>query len=205
MRLFQDHLITTIAAAGILLTSANLQHESATMLLNQTRRQGGKAALTSFADVVSQDVRSMGSGVPTGEQMVLASGDGTLTFRGTSDDTAIARTIRYDWVETTDASGKTETRLRRTVDGVARGESPALSSFALQLLDANGRAVTAPDDARRVHVRAEVAMTDDVAAEETSVRRLSWETEFSPSNLARRNTESDPHPLLTANVSLTSF
>ncbi|MEL6615878.1 MAG: hypothetical protein AAFQ43_09075 [Bacteroidota bacterium] len=206
MRVFQDHLITAVAAAGILLTSSNLQQESARDLLNQTRRQGGQTALAAFADVVSQDVRSIGSGVPTGEPMVLASGEGALSFRGTADATGTARTVAYTWAEVTGADGDTEIRLHRTVDGVARGQSPALTDLSFDLLDARGAETTALDDVRRVRVRAELAPSpDDTLAESAAVKRLAWETEFAPSNLARRASGSDAHPLLSAHVALRSY
>lgn len=205
MRVFQDHLITAVAAAGILLTSSNLQQESARDLLNQTRRQGGQAALAAFTDVVSQDVRSIGSGVPTGEPMLLASGEGTLSFRGTADATGAARTVSYTWAEAPGASGDAEIRLFRTVDGVARGQSPALSDLSFEWLDARGAAVSDLGEARRVRVRAELATPDDAAAQGAAVKRLAWETEFAPSNLARNAAPTEEHPLLSARVALTSY
>lgn len=204
---FQDHIIAAVAAAGILLTTSNLQHQRAFDVLNQTRLQGGQAALDAFADVVAQDLRSMGSGVPTGESMILEATSHSLTFRGTSDETPTARTLRYSWTDEPETDGRMTVRVVREVDGAVQGQSPALASFSLALLDDLGGAVgpSELEDARRVHVAAALSMPADAVSEDAPVRGLSWETGFTPPNLARRTTRTEPHPLLTANVSLETF
>lgn len=202
---FQDHLIASVAAVGVLLTTVNLQHQRATEVIHQSRLQGGQTALHAWADVVAQDIRSIGSGVPTGSAMLLSSDASTLSFRGTADSTGTARAIAYAWTTELDASGSSVVRVRRTVDGVPSGQSPALAAFDLELRDASGAEAGALADTRRVHVRAELALGADPTVEDATVRRVGWETEFAPSNLSRTNTGASSHPLLSASVTLTSL
>ena len=172
MSAFQDHLIAAVAAAGVLLTTTNLQHQRAHEVIHQTRLQGGQAALDGFADVLAQDVRSMGSGVPTGEPMVLATEAASVTFQGTTDSTDTARTVEYAWTTEVGDDGAEVVRVRRLVDGMLTGESPALSSFDLDLRDASGADPSALADTRRVHVRAELALPTDEIGTSAHVRRL---------------------------------
>ena len=207
MKAFHDQIIATIAAAGILITTGNLQAQRSHQVVNQARLQGNQVAMDAFADVVAQDVRSMGSGVPTGEPMILDASASAITFRGTAGASGDASTVAYVRTNEVNEEGQPVVRIQREVDGVATARSPQLSAFSLDFMDAGGGAVGGSGlaDARRVRVRAELAMPTDNIAARAPVRQVGWETELAPSNLARAHTPSQSHPLLSAHVALATY
>jgi hypothetical protein len=209
MQLLQDHLITAVAAFGILLATGELLHQRALDAAQQARLMGGQAALAAFTEVLEQDLRSIGSGVPTGTPMVLEAEADRFVFQGTADATETTRTIAYERAAAAPGpGGEPRYTVTRYVDGVPGPPSPLLTAFDVALRDAEGLAVGPGtlEAARRVRVRLEMPPPfEGLPADGQAVRRLAWESELVPSNLARRQIPGDAHPLLPTYVALTSF
>jgi hypothetical protein len=207
--MLQDHLIAALAAFGILVASTGLLHERALGAAQQTRLFGARAALTAFTEVLEQDIRSIGSGVPTGAPMLEAPEPDRFAFFGTADSTATPRAIAYEWEALAPGpGGEPRYVVTRYVAGDPAGRSPLLSAFEVALRDAAGDSIAAGalDEARRVRVRLElVPPFEDLPARGRAVGRVAWEAEFAPSNLARREEEHTEHPLLQLHVALTRY
>lgn len=209
MRLLHDHLITAIAAAGVIMTTTGLLHDRATDTTQQVQVHSAQHALASFAEVVEQDVRSIGSGVPTGSPMILTVEEDEFRFLGTADSTDEARMIVYERTELAPGlNGAPRYQMTRWVDGVAKGQSPVLTDAEIEVYDAAGNVLGAGalSSARRVRLRLEVETPlGGEAAEDAPHRRVAWETEIAPANLARRQTSTAAHPLLQASVTLSTL
>ena len=202
-----DQLIAAVAAFGVLLSTGGILHQRALDTANQVRLNSAHVSLESFTEVLEQDLRSIGSGVAAGSPMIHAFDSDALSFSGTADSSAAARTVTY--ARTTAPAGPNgEFRyvVTRSVDGVVTAQSPALTDATVALLAADGTPVSpaALDNTRRVevHLEMEPPFSEMPGAE---IDRVVWGTEVAPPNLARRQSTSESHPLLSANVSLTQY
>lgn len=205
---YMDHVITTVAAIGVLIASQSLIQRQTVDLANQTEQHSTATSLEDFTEVLEQDLRSIGSGVPTGNPMLAELNGDTFAFYGTADSSATANLIAYNRVLEDSSNGEPRFRIHRIVDGVLDGQSPLLSDYWFKLYTSDDAEVTGSDfsEVKRIRTRLEKpAPFYSSDPDEQLIQNVAWEAEIAPTNLDRYQTESESHPLLSLNVDFISY
>jgi hypothetical protein len=203
MQLIFDHMTAIIVSAILIGVLATVNIRGQKSAVEATQFHAAKMQQNAFIDMLEYDLEDLGSGVPTGEQMVTAYeadafGIKTFEFRRELVDAAGVpglASVRYERTQRgsyTTGDGVTVPRflVRRLVqaeDGSMVSSTSVgyeVTALEIDLLGTDGEAVTTNlNAASSIRVRIESALPFQTGGD---LRFTSWDGTFRPSNLARR-------------------
>lgn len=204
MQLIFDHLTAVIVSAillGVILTINLRGQESA---IEATRYHAAKAQQSALIDMLEYDLEDLGSGVPSGEQMITAFeaddfGIETFEFRrelATASGAATIGRVRYQRsyagsYTADDGVILPRFRIRRLVEAEdgsmasTTGEGFEVVALEISLLGEDGGGTT---DNLNAATTVEVKLTSALPFQEgDKMQFTNWSGRFRPSNLARRS------------------
>lgn len=203
MQLIFDNLTAVIVSAILLGTVLTVNLRGQESAVEATQFHAAKQQQAALINMVEYDFEDLGSGVPTGEQMIVAYdvdvfGVKEFEFRREFVDNsgeATLASVRYSRVldgtyETADGATLPRFRILRYVEAedgsMARstGDGFPVISFDIELVDDSGEAVaTNLNDASSINVSLRTSLPFQAGEQ---IQYMSWDGAFRPSNLARR-------------------
>lgn len=214
MQLIYDNLVAVIVSTLLIIVLMTVKLRTQETSIDATRFHAAKTLQAQFINVIEYDLEELGSGVPTGENMIHKYARDSLgldciefekEFVDTGGNIRLGR-VRYERqpagsYATSDTTFVPLFRFERLVEaengsmvsGGGSGES--VLRFDLDLLGEDGQPVNDNlNGAESIEIALETAMPFELAGrgsrERTAVQRMSWQGQFRPSNLSNRSDES---------------